>query len=219
MAGVALVLFVVMFLAVFVARTVILRRATGDGGIRAGVLAAAAGSVEWWAGWGMVLAMAAGVAAPAAELAGLEPLVAATAWRGTGLVLAVLGIVAILVAQSDMGTEWRIGVDEDERTGLVTGGVFSIVRNPVFTAMIVTATGLTLMVTNPIAVAGLALLVVSLEVQVRLVEEPHLRRLHGDSYRRYEARVGRFVPAGTLSRVPPPRRSRRRCRRHRRGPR
>jgi protein-S-isoprenylcysteine O-methyltransferase Ste14 len=33
-----------------------------------------------------------------------------------------------------------------------------------------------------------------LELQVRLVEEPYLIRTHGDEYRAYAARVGRFVP-------------------------
>ena len=38
------------------------------------------------------------------------------------------------------------------------------------------------------------LLIVGLEIQVRLVEEPHLLRSHGESYRRYAERVGRFLP-------------------------
>ena len=35
---------------------------------------------------------------------------------------------------------------------------------------------------------------IALEIQVRLVEEPYLLRQHGDAYRNYAARVGRFVP-------------------------
>jgi protein-S-isoprenylcysteine O-methyltransferase Ste14 len=38
------------------------------------------------------------------------------------------------------------------------------------------------------------LLVVSTEAQVRLVEEPYLLGVHGDAYRAYAARVGRFSP-------------------------
>jgi protein-S-isoprenylcysteine O-methyltransferase Ste14 len=33
------------------------------------------------------------------------------------------------------GASWRIGVDPDERTTLVTSGPFAIARNPIFTAM------------------------------------------------------------------------------------
>jgi protein-S-isoprenylcysteine O-methyltransferase Ste14 len=34
----------------------------------------------------------------------------------------------------------------------------------------------------------------SWHVQVRLVEEPYLRRVHGCAYETYAARTGRFLP-------------------------
>jgi protein-S-isoprenylcysteine O-methyltransferase Ste14 len=37
-------------------------------------------------------------------------------------------------------------------------------------------------------------MVASIEVQVRVVEEPYLLRVHGQVYRDYLATVGRFVP-------------------------
>lgn len=194
MAVLALGLFAVWFLVVFVARTLMQKRATGDSGVRTGALSAPLGSIEWVAGWMLVLALVAGVMAPVAELLGLDPIVSADALRLAGLVIAVVGIGLTFLAQSAMGTEWRIGVDADERTGLVTGGAFAVVRNPIYTAMFVTAVGLVLMVPNWVAVAGLVLLVASVELQVRYVEEPHLRHLHGSDYAAYERRVGRFAP-------------------------
>ena len=50
------------------------------------------------------------------------------------------------------------------------------------------------MVPNVIAVVAAICLVVAIELQVRYVEEPHLRRLHSNVYDSYTARVGRFVP-------------------------
>src|SRR5918996_1007579 len=50
---------------------------------------------------------------------------------------------------------------------------------------------------DPIQLIGLVAAVaavIGLEMQVRLVEEPYLRRAHGDEFGAYEARVGRFVP-------------------------
>jgi protein-S-isoprenylcysteine O-methyltransferase Ste14 len=44
------------------------------------------------------------------------------------------------------------------------------------------------------------LLVTSIELQVRCVEEPHLLRAHGDTYRAYTADAGRFVPGVGLIR-------------------
>jgi protein-S-isoprenylcysteine O-methyltransferase Ste14 len=60
--------------------------------------------------------------------------------------------------------------------------------------MIPAVAGLALLVPSVVALLGLALLVVALEIQVRLVEEPYLLRAHGDAYAAYARRVGRFVP-------------------------
>ena len=93
-----------------------------------------------------------------------------------------------------MGPSWRIGVAESEKTGLVTSGPFALVRNPIFSAMIPAFLGLALMVPNALAIAGIAALVVAVELQVRLVEEPYLVRVHGGRYLAYASRVGRFAP-------------------------
>ena len=51
--------------------------------------------------------------------------------------------------------------------------------------------------------AGFVLLVVTIELQVRAVEEPYLLATHGDAYRDYLASVGRFVPGvGRLANQP-----------------
>ena len=93
-----------------------------------------------------------------------------------------------------MGASWRVGVDPAERTALVTAGAFALARNPIFTAMITSSAGLTLMVPNVAAVAGLAVLIAAIELQVRAVEEPYLLATHGDRLRRL-CRPGRPFPA------------------------
>lgn len=93
-----------------------------------------------------------------------------------------------------MGTSWRIGVDAQERTDLVTTGPFASVRNPVFTAMITALLGMTLMVPHLATLAALLALVVAVELQVRFVEEPYLVRVHGQAYLSYARTAGRFVP-------------------------
>ena len=72
------------------------------------------------------------------------------------------------------------------------GDVWS--RNPIFAAMLVAAVGLTLMIPNVLAIVGLVAVVVALGAQVRLVDEPHLARVHSAGYRCYAQRIGRFVP-------------------------
>lgn len=196
----ALTLFIVYLLLGFVVRTWLQRRRTGDGGFRG--ISGRPGSPKWVAGLSFVIAVVAGALGPVSALAGLAPMglldIAATRW--TGAVLAMAGILATLVVQLQMGTSWRIGVDESERTDLVTDGTFAVIRNPVFTAMALTGAGLALMTPNVVALAGFIMLLLALQLQVRVVEEPYLIRMHGDTYRGYAATTGRFVPG--LGRIP-----------------
>ena len=189
----ALIIYVVWFALTGVARAVISRRMTGDSGWRG--FSGRPLSPEWLAGVGFGVALVIGIAAPVAALAGLDPVFTPpTVALGVGLVLALVGVPSTLAAQLSMGTSWRVGVDESERTDLVHGGPFTVVRNPIFTAMIVTSVGLTLLVPNVVALLGLATLLASFEVQVRRVEEPYLLATHGSDYADYAASVGRFVP-------------------------
>jgi protein-S-isoprenylcysteine O-methyltransferase Ste14 len=111
-----------------------------------------------------------------------------------GILLAALGGLSVFGAQLGMGASWRIGVSEDQGTDLVTGGWFTVCRNPIYAAMIVGWTGFALMVPTWLAFGAVVLIAVALELQVRISEEPYLIRTHGDEYRRYASRVGRFLP-------------------------
>ena len=44
------------------------------------------------------------------------------------------------------------------------------------------------------ALFGFGLLLVTIELQVRVVEEPYLQSTHGRRYIDYAGRVGRFIP-------------------------
>ena len=61
-----------------------------------------------------------------------------------------------------------------------------------------TALSLALVCSTPLALIACVVQAIALEIQVRAVEEPHLARVHGDAYRQYAARVGRFVPGHGL---------------------
>ena len=196
----ALVLFGIYLGVGFGLRTWIQVRRTGDSGFRG--ISGTFGTAEWWAGVLFVVALLTGVLGPVSALVGVEPLDALSApviqWTGVGVTL--LGIVATFVTQLEMGASWRIGVDETEHTDLVTTGPFAMVRNPIFSAIAATGAGLALVVPNAVSLLGVVLLMVTLELQVRVVEEPFLRKLHGAEYETYAARVGRFLPGlGRLS--------------------
>ena len=114
--------------------------------------------------------------------------------QGIGVLAALGGITGTLAAQMAMGASWRVGVDPNERTDLVVSGLFRLVRNPIFTAMILASGGVTLMIPNLVVLTAFIALVAAIELQVRLVEEPYLLRVHPASYLAYGRLVGRFVP-------------------------
>jgi len=199
-AWVALVLEAVFLLLAFGIRSWIQWRRTGSSGFirpRRG-----APPVELLATVLFTVGLVLIVAAPIADLAGFARLALfeGPGAAAAGAALAVAGIVVTFIAQVNMGDSWRIGVDPDEQTQLVTGGVFGLVRNPIFSAMILATVGLVLLVPNALSLAALVSLVVGLELQVRVVEEPYLRTVHGDSYRRYLGAAGRFVPGVGIER-------------------
>ena len=202
MAILGLGLFAVYMAVAFGLRTWLQYRRTGNSGFRG--ISGRTGSLEWWGGILFVVAMGAGLAGPIAGIAGLRPVAALAApWiQTTGIALTVAGILATFAAQISMGPSWRIGVDADEMTDLVTDGAFAIARNPIFTAMGATAAGLAMVVPNVFSLLGLATLLVALQIQVRAVEEPYLRRTHGSRWDVYAARTGRFVPLLGTTRTP-----------------
>ncbi|MGZ8745571.1 MAG: methyltransferase family protein [Mycobacterium sp.] len=192
---VALVLFAVFALLGFGWRSWEQRRRTGSTGFRG--ITGRPGSLEWFAGVGFIVAEGVAVFGPILQLLGVvSPLgFLHTPWiQITGAVIAVLGIATTVYAQLDMGDSWRIGVDKRETTTLVRTGVFGWVRNPIFTAMMTFGLGIALLTPNLVGLVGFVLLVVTIELQVRAVEEPYLLATHGDAYRDYLAGVGRFVP-------------------------
>ncbi len=176
-------------------RMALQRARTGSSGF-AGVRARV-GSVEWFASALFVGSYALGVAAPLLSLAGVDRPLGIAAVAGVsslGVAFFATGFVLTLWAQLAMGASWRIGVAPEDRAGLVQRGPFAVSRNPIFAAMLMAAVGLVLCLPNVTAIVGVLGLWLGVELQVRVVEEPHLLQVHGEAYAEYRRRVGRFVP-------------------------
>jgi len=126
---------------------------------------------------------------------------------GAGVGLVVAGAAVSIGAQMVMGSSWRVGVDFDERTELVTTGLFALSRNPIYLGMITSLGGFAMLAPSWLSLGGFVLSAAGSSVHVRLVEEPYLVKTHGDDYRRYASRVGRFLPGLGRGAVEPQRRS------------
>ncbi|MBK8443411.1 MAG: isoprenylcysteine carboxylmethyltransferase family protein [Sphingobacteriales bacterium] len=110
----------------------------------------------------------------------------------TGLALLALALIWTVVAQADMKNSWRIGIDTETKTELITTGLFRYSRNPVFFGMMMSMLGL--FFTTPNALAALFLVVgyMLMQIQIRL-EEEFLTREHGQVYLAYRQKVRRLI--------------------------
>jgi len=107
---------------------------------------------------------------------------------------AVLCLVLTIQCWRRMGRDWRMDIS-DRNTSLITDGLFARVRHPIY------AFSIALMIATAIVLPSVPMLVVALAHVVLMnvkarSEEAHLARMHGDAYRRYVERTGRFVPRG-----------------------
>jgi protein-S-isoprenylcysteine O-methyltransferase Ste14 len=110
----------------------------------------------------------------------------------SGWVLLVLSFALVWVAQSQMSTSWRIGIDRSTKINLVTIGLFKVSRNPIFLGVILAGMSLFLIIPNAFTLLTLFLLIFSINVQVRL-EEKFLLDKFGDDYQAYLDKVRRWV--------------------------
>jgi protein-S-isoprenylcysteine O-methyltransferase Ste14 len=193
MAVLALVLVVAWIALVAGLRSYVQLRATGELGVG---VRDRPGSPQWWSRRISIIGIALSVAAPLAELVGVPAFSALDPMpvRAAGVAIVLVGIGITLISQAAMGASWRADVDPEARTELITTGPFRFVRNPTLFGTATTAIGLALMAPNVLSAAMLVAFLVAIQIQVRLVEEPYLLRIHGNAYRRYAARVGRFLP-------------------------
>lgn len=109
-----------------------------------------------------------------------------------GLLLMHASFLWIVVAQQQMKLSWRIGIDEQHKTALVTKGLFSLSRNPIFLGMISTTAGLFLLLPNALTFFAMAASYIVIQIQIRL-EEAHLLQQHGTEYAAYKQRTRRLI--------------------------
>ena len=109
-----------------------------------------------------------------------------------GLGLLAIALIWTIVAQGNMKNSWRIGIDTETKTELVTTGLFKLSRNPIFFRMIISLVGLFL--TTPNALTGIFLILgyVLIQIQIRL-EEEFLTKEHGQDYINYRQKVRRLI--------------------------
>jgi|TARA_X000000368_G_C23009222_1_gene702715 protein-S-isoprenylcysteine O-methyltransferase Ste14 len=107
-------------------------------------------------------------------------------------IVVVLSFLFVLTAQIQMAKSWRIGINYNEKTELVSTGLFNYSRNPVFLGIIISYIGTFLIIPNAISFAAMLITIITIQIQVRM-EEEFLEKVHGEDYLDYKKKVRRWI--------------------------
>jgi protein-S-isoprenylcysteine O-methyltransferase Ste14 len=111
------------------------------------------------------------------------------------IIAAVAGIGALLATGrcwKRMGDDWRMDVSS-AHTALITDGPFQRIRHPIYAFSILLIICTAVVLPTPPMLALALLHIVLMHAKARN-EEAFLAAAHGEAWRRYAARTGRFVP-------------------------
>ena len=103
----------------------------------------------------------------------------------------IISLIVVWIAQSQMANSWRIGIDEKNKTKLITKGLFSISRNPIFLGIMMANIGLFLVIPNAFTLLVISLSTISINTQIRL-EEAFLKQEFENEYEAYSKKAKRW---------------------------
>ncbi len=114
-------------------------------------------------------------------------------FRAAGAALGGAGAVIFIISVYTMKDNWRAGVSPEEKTDLVTGGIFRFSRNPAFLGFDLVYIGIMLLFSNiPLIILTLFTIVI-FHLQIVKVEEPFLEKVFGERYQAYRKKTGRYL--------------------------
>ena len=112
--------------------------------------------------------------------------------RLTGFCVGMLGDLIFLISVLCMKDSWRAGIPEEDRTELVTDGIYAFSRNPAFLGFDLQYIGVLLMFSNLLTAAFTVFAVSMLHLQI-LQEERYLTAAFGPEYLQYRRHVLRYL--------------------------
>ncbi len=114
------------------------------------------------------------------------------ALRVIGVMLVGAGDILFIAAFTTLKNSWRAGIDENQKTELVTDGIYRFSRNPAFAGFDLIYIGCVLAVGNVWMAVWGALSIVMMHFQI-LEEEKHLQKMFGQPYAEYKEKVRRYL--------------------------
>ena len=112
--------------------------------------------------------------------------------RFTGFCVGMVGDLIFLISVLCMKDSWRAGIPANDKTKLVTGGVYAYSRNPAFLGFDLQYIGVLLMFCNLLTATFTVFAVSMLHLQI-LQEERYLTATFGAEYLKYRHQVLRYL--------------------------
>lgn len=109
-----------------------------------------------------------------------------------GLVMIAIGIAFIVSAMISMKNAWRVGIDFNSSSELMTCGIYKISRNPAFLGFDIMLIGLFLTYPNLIVLMVSIGNVLLFHLMI-LEEEQYLLQTKGDKYTQYKKATPRYL--------------------------
>jgi protein-S-isoprenylcysteine O-methyltransferase Ste14 len=109
-----------------------------------------------------------------------------------GMMVVILSFVIYIWALSDLGNSWRLGIDESHPGKLVTTGIYSITRNPIYMFFNLYFFGIFLINGNLIFLIFTILIVINLHYMIK-EEEKFLMKSFKEEYLNYSFQTGRYI--------------------------
>lgn len=91
-----------------------------------------------------------------------------------------------------MKDSWRAGIPKQDKTKLVTDGIYAYSRNPAFLGFDLQYVGVMLMYCNPLTILFTAFTMLMLHLQI-LQEEKYMAATFGEEYLQYKKQVFRYL--------------------------
>ena len=113
--------------------------------------------------------------------------------RITGVVLTILGVSAFILSVLQMKDNWRAGVSKEDKTNLVTNGIYAISRNPAFLGFDLMYIGILLSFFHWYLCVATVVALVFFHLQIVNVEEDFLLETFGEEYLKYKKKVCRYI--------------------------
>ena len=115
------------------------------------------------------------------------------ALRIVGVIITAFGVLVFIMAVAQMKENWRAGVQREDRTSLVTAGIYSVSRNPAFLGFDLMYIGILFSFFNWSLCVITALALVLFHLQIVNVEEDFLIETFGQEYLEYKKNVFRYL--------------------------